>query len=197
MRRKPVLMILALSLIIIASISFLFAFPLRAVFMSLVVTPLIHSFLVLRWYLHRLSQLVLWIIFVIAGAVVVLYALTRAFPPPKRRVRGRKYIFLSTATTSDLRRLTETIERAHRHPFSRRNIASKLVPLCVRLIAQRERIPLREARNRFESFKWCDDDAVRAFFNFRRQYHGVGRGRAFETRLRDVVSFLERYHQGV
>ena len=76
-------------------------------------------------------------------------------------------------------------------------MASELVSLCVRLIAQRERLPIHEARDRFESFEWCDEDGVRAFFNFRRQYYGVGRGRAFNARLRDVVSFLERYHQGV
>jgi len=192
---------LALSLVIVSSVTLIglaavFAFPLRGVFISAVVAPLVQSYQVLRWYIHRLPQLALWIAFVIAGAIILLRFLVRTFPPPKTEKKGR-YVLVSSRRTSELKRLTTLIGRAQRHPFARRRMASDLVSLSVRLIAQRERLPLREARKRFESFEWCDDDSVPAFFNFRRQYYGVGRGKVFDKRLHEVVAFLEHYHQGV
>ncbi len=196
MSRRLALSLVVLSFVMLIGLAALFAFPLRDAFMSAVVAPLIESFHVLRWYIHRISQLVLWAVFVIAGGILTLLILTRAFPPPKRRKKGR-YILVSSGTTSELKRLTTMINRAYRHPFARRRMASDLVSLSVQLIAQRERLPLKEARERFESFQWCDDDAIPAYFNFRRQYHGVGRGKVFDERLHDIVAFLERYHQGV
>ena len=194
MSRKAALILLGLSLLLLIGITLVFAFPLRPLFTRLVVKPLIESFLVLRWYVHRLPQLLLWIVFVIIGALVPLHMLTRDHFS-KKRAKKRKYILIRSEG-SELHRLTETIIRAYHRPFARRRVASKLVPLCVRLIAQRESLPLKEARERFESFQWCDNGAVKEFFNFRRQYYGLGKGRAFASRLHEVVSFLEEYHQG-
>ena len=195
MSRKLALSLIATSFVVLLGIAFSLAFPLRPLFMKFVVAPLIESFLVLRWYVHRLSQFMLWIAFVTVGALVVVYILTRDNPRRKHEKR-RRYILVKSDTASDLRRLTATINRAHHRPFARRRVASELVSLCVRLIAQQERLSLAEARERFESFQWCDDNAVEKFFNFRRQYYGVGLGKAFDRRLRETVAFLERYHQG-
>ncbi len=195
MSRKLALSLLALSFALVILLAVLFAFPLRHVFMNSVVTPLITSFLVFRWYLHRISQLVLWVGLVLAGGILMLWILFRTFPLPRSEKR-RKYVAVPAGET-DLRRLAAMISRARRHPFARRRIASELVPLTVRLIAQRERISLPEARDRFESFAWCDDEAVPAFFDFRRRYYGAGLGKAFEKRLHEITAFLERYHQGV
>lgn len=195
MSRRLALSLLALSLALIVLLAVLFAFPLRHAFMNGVVTPLIRSFLVLRWYLHRISQLVLWAALVLAGGMLMLRVLLHTFP--LQRPKKERYTFVTRQTQSDLKHLTTMIGRARRHPFARRRIASELVPLAVRLIAQRERLSLPEARDRFESFTWCDDDAVPAFFNFRWQYYGVGRGKSFDKKLHATVAFLERYHQGV
>ena len=194
MSRKAALTLLGLSLLLLIGITIAFAFPLRPLFIRLVVNPLIESFLVLRWYVHRLSQLLLWIVFVIIGALFPLHMLTRGYFS-KKREKKQKYIVIRSEG-SELRQLAETISRTHHRPFARRRVASKLVPLCVRLIAQHEGLPLKEARERFESFQWCDNEAVKEFFTFRRQYYGFGKGRAFTARLHEVVSFLEEYHQG-
>ncbi|HDL85189.1 MAG TPA: hypothetical protein ENH11_02495 [Candidatus Acetothermia bacterium] len=196
MSRKLALFLIILSFALIVFLALLFAFPLRHVFINGIVTPLIESFLVLRWYLHRISQPVLWGVLVMAGAIVMLRILLRTFPLPRFKEKER-YIIVRSHRQSNLRRMITTIERAHRHPFARRKMASELVSLSVRLIAQRERLSLKEARDTFESFTWCDNDAIRAYFNFRRQYYGVGRGKAFDRRLHEIVAFLERYHQGV
>ena len=196
MSRKLALGLIVLSFALLIGLAAMFAFPLRGAFMSVIVTPLIESFHVLRWYIHRISQLLLWSVLIIAGAILTLRMLTRTFPFPKAEKR-RRYVLVRSETANDVKDLTTTISRAHRHPFARRRMASSLVPLSVRLIAQRERLSLREARERFESFQWCDDDAIPAYFNFRRQYYGVGRGKVFDERVHDIVAFLERYHQGV
>jgi len=196
MNRKLALSIVILSFALLIGLAAMFAFPLRGAFMSIVVTPLIESFQVLRWYLHRISQVILWSIIVIVGGVLTLRMFARTFPLPKSEKR-RKYVLVMSDTASELRRLTMTINRTRRHPFARRRMASNLVSLSVRLIAQRESLPLREARERFESFNWCDDDAVPDYFNFRRQYYGVGKSKLFNERLRATIAFLERYHQGV
>ena len=196
MSRKLALSILVLILAAIVLLAILFAFPLRHAFVSAVVTPLIRDALILRWYLHRISQSVLWIALVLAGSLLMLRVLLQTFPRPETSKKNR-YRIVKTQEESDLKELTETISRARRHPFARRRVASRLVSLSVRLIAQRERLSLKEARERFEAFSWCDDDAVSAFFNFRWQYYGVGLGKAFDRRLHKTVEFLERYHQGV
>ncbi|MEA3238351.1 MAG: hypothetical protein U9Q94_00985 [Candidatus Bipolaricaulota bacterium] len=196
MSHKLALGLIVLSFALLIGLAVMFAFPLRGAFVAALVTPLIESFRVLRWYIHRISQLVLWSVLVIAGAILTLRMLTRTFPLP-RASKQRRYVLVRSETASELKRLTTMINRARRHPFARRRMASSLVPLSVHLIAQRERLPLREARERFESFSWCDDDAIPAYFNFRRQYYGVGKGRVFDERQHDIVAFLERYHQGV
>lgn len=196
MSRKLALSLIILSFALLISLAAVFAFPLRGAFMSVIVTPLIESFQVLRWYVHRISQVILWSVLVIVGGVLTLRMLTRTFPLPTTEKR-RRYVLVMSDTASDLRHLTMTINRTRRHPFARRRMASNLVSLSVQLIAQRERLPLREARERFESFAWCDDDAVPDYFNFRRQYYGVGKGKVFDEKLHATVAFLERYHQGV
>lgn len=196
MKGRLTLFTIVASVILATLLTVAFAFPLRHVFMSAIVTPLIESFSLLCWYIHRISQVVLWSALVLAGGLVTLRMFFRAFPLP-RAGGDMRYVRVRARAKSDLARITDTINRARRHPFSRQRMASELVSLAVRLIAQRERLSLKEARNRFESFTWSDDKAVPLFFSFRRQYYGVGRGKVFDRRLHEVVAFLERYHQGV
>ena len=193
MSRRLALFLMALSFVLLIAIAYAFSFPLRPLFTRLVVTPLIEAFLVLRWYVHRLSQVILWGAFVLAGAAIVLLVLVHRYLPERKK--KQRYILIRSEG-SELWRLTTAISHAHHRPFARRRVAGELVSLCVRLIAQHERLSLKEARERFESFQWCNDDEIREFFNFRRQYYGVGQGRVFEAKLRNLVSFLERYHQG-
>jgi len=196
MRRKPRLGTIFIGFGIFISLTLVFAFPLRTIFMRSIVTPLIDSILVLRWYVHRLPQLMLWIILIIAGSIIAMRFLTRAFPFPKRR-KTQRYSFSKPDARSDLQQLCTLIDRSSHHTFARRRIASELAPLCIRLIAHRERLQLGEASKRFKSFQWCDDEAVKTFFDFRQPYHSIKKGKAFRARLDHVVSFLERYYQGV
>lgn len=196
MKARRKLFLIGFGCSVSVGLALVFAFPMRDAFMRLVVTPLIESFMILRWYVHRLSQLMLWVVFVIGASIIVIRSLTRAFPFPKRSPK-QKYHFFQPDATNDLKRLSLIISHAHHRSFARRKIASELVPLCTRIIAHRERLKLQQARERFESFQWCDDEAVQDFFDYRRQYHGLGKARDFQARLGDVISFLERYYQGV
>jgi hypothetical protein len=195
MNDKLKLFLILTGCIIFVATTLLFAFPLRDQFLKLVVTPIIESFMVLRWYIHRLPQLFLWITFVIIGAIVVIGLLRKSFPLPKRTSKPQ-YQSSTCDAISDLKRLSLLIAHTYYRPFSRRKIAAELVPLCVRLIAHRERLKLQQARERFESFQWCDNESVRSFFDYRHQYSTLGKGKNFKNQLNDVIASLEQYYQG-
>ena len=180
---------------ILISLTFLFAHPLREIFMKAVATPLVESFLIVRWYVHRLPQLMLWALFTIIGSFIAIRCLLKAFPLPARRRKTVCYCS-GSGELSDLRRISDIIAHTHRRPFARRRIASELVPLCTRLIAHRERIKLEQARERFESFDWCTNETAKEFFEFRHNYHGINRSKVFQARLSEIVSLLESYYQG-
>jgi len=191
MRAKRVLFIIVGTVLMVA-ITLLFLFPLRDFVRVGLVEPLITAYYIARWYLRRLPQLLLWAGLVLGATYFLFRAYYRTFPPAKQRVAMRRI----TPLGSDLDRLRQTIARARKHSFSRRQIASNLVHTTVRLIARREGLSLDEARERFETFEWCDDYVVRDFFGYRRLHYGWRPGVNFSDKLQRTISFLERYQQG-
>jgi len=192
MRTKRALFIIV-GVVLMVAITLLFLFPLRNFVRVALVEPLITAYYIARWYLHRLPQLLLWAGLVLGTSYLLFRAYYRAFPPAKQRVAMRRIALLG----SNLDWLRQTIARARKHSFSRRQIASDLVRTAVRLIARREGLSLDEARDRFETFEWCDDCVVRDFFGYRRLHYGWRRGVDFSDKLQRTISFLERYQQGV
>jgi hypothetical protein len=193
--RKTAILLIAGGVLIAIGLSLAFAFPLRDAFRAAVAEPFISSFYLFRWYLHRISQAVLWGTFVLLGGFLLARSFAGAFPSRRKEYQGR--IRAATEPVSELDRLATIIGHTHRRPFARRRMAVELSRLAIRMIAKREGISLKEARTRFESFDWCSDGAIADFFSYRRQYHGLRRGRDFSMLLHKTVSFLERYYQGV
>ncbi|MEA1871271.1 MAG: hypothetical protein U9N00_03665 [Candidatus Bipolaricaulota bacterium] len=175
-------------------VTLLFLFPLRDFVRVGLVEPLITAYYIARWYLHRLPQLLLWAGLVLGASYFLFRAYHQAFPLAKQRVAMRR---ITTPLGSDLQWLQQVIARARKRAFSRRLIASNLVHTAVRLIARREGLSLDEARERFETFEWCDDLVVKEFFRYRRTHYGWRRGVYFSDKLQRTISFLERYQQGV
>ncbi len=192
MRAKRALFI-TVGVVLMVAITLLFLFPLRDFVRVGLVEPLITAYYIARWYLHRLPQLLLWAGLVLGATYFLFRAYFRAFPTAKQRVAMRRFAPLG----SDLDRLRQMILRARKHSFSRRQIASELVRTTVRLIARREGLSLDEARERFETFEWCDAYVVRDFFRYRRLHYGWRPGVDFSDKLQRTISFLERYQQGV
>jgi len=185
--------ILAVAAVLTAGFSLLFVFPLREVFRAGLLEPAIEAWHLVRWYVLRLPQAALWIVLVLAGAVLLVRALVKGLgrrakpepvePPPPR-------------PPTEFERLSALIARSRRGALSRRRLAGELVAPCVRLIARREGLSVAEARLRFERFAWCDEPAVAGFFAYRRRYRGLGWRGDFEEKLEKTVSFLERYQEG-
>ena len=192
MRAKRVLFIIVGAVLMVA-ITLLFLFPLRDFVRVGLVEPLITAYYIARWYLHRLPQLLLWAGLVLGASYFLFRTYFQAFPIAKQRVAMRRF----TPLGSDLDRLRQMILRARKHSFSRRQIASELVRTTVRLIARREGLSLDEARERFETFEWCDTYVVRDFFRYRQLHYGWRPGVDFSDKLQRTISFLERYQQGV
>jgi hypothetical protein len=192
MRAKRGLFIIVGAVLMVA-ITLLFLFPLRDFVRVGLVEPLITAYYIARWYLHRLPQLLLWVGLVLGASYFLFRAYFQAFPTAKQRVAMRRV----TPLGSDLNRLRQMILRARKHSFSRRQIASELVRTTVRLIARREGLSLDEARERFETFEWCDTYVVRDFFRYRQLHYGWRPGVDFSDKLQRTISFLERYQQGV
>ncbi len=192
MRAKRALFI-TVGVVLMVAITLLFLFPLRNFVRVGLVEPLITAYYIARWYLHRLPQLLLWVGLVLGATYFLFRAYFRTFPTAKQHVAMRRF----TPLGSDLDRLRQMILRARKHSFSRRQIASELVRTTVRLIARREGLSLDEARERFETFEWCDAYVVRDFFRYRRLHYGWRPGVDFSDKLQRTISFLERYQQGV
>ncbi len=185
--------LLLVGLALTVGLSLLFVFPLREVFRTALLEPLIEGWHLARWYILRLPQVVLWTGFVLAAVAFLVWALLRGVgEPPSPNLPEPT----SPRLPTEFERLSSLIARSRRGPFSRRRLAGELVGLCVRLIAGRDGLPLAAARARFEGFAWCDEPAVAAFFAYRRHYRGLGRRADFEEKLAKTVSFLERYQEG-
>ncbi len=192
MRAKRALFI-TVGVLLMVTITLLFIFPLRDFVRVGLVEPLITAYYIARWYLHRLPQLLLWAGLVLGASYFLFRTYFRAFPSAKERVAMRRI----TPLGSDLDLLRRAIARTRKHSFSRRQIASDLVRTTVRLIARREGLSLDEARERFETFEWCNAHVVRDFFRYRRLHYGWKRGVDFSDKLQRTISFLEDYQQGV
>jgi hypothetical protein len=178
---------------LVAGFSLLFVFPLREVFRTGLLQPLIETWHVIRWYVLRLPQIVLWIGLLIVAVVFLVRSLVKGLGagPASEEVEPP-----APRSPTEFERLSWLIARARHRPFSRRRLAGELVAPCVRLVAGRERLPLAEARARFEGFGWCDEPAVARFFAYRKHYRGLSRRADFEENLEKTVSFLERYQEG-
>ncbi len=181
-------------LVLATGFSVLFATVLRGGFRAAILAPLLQAFYLVRFYVVRLPQQLVWVAALLfVGALLVRVAFRALGPPPKKASRQRS----ADAAVDELERLAVVIDRAEYRPFYRELMTNILAAITARMIARQERIPLAEARANLAAGKWGDDPVVQAFFRTdKKKLRRSRRTVRFEEQLRRTVSSLERYSQG-
>ena len=149
----------------------------------------------IRGALAALPQALLWAVGLLIGCAALLAAWRRV--PQEKRPKASRWSAVRPHNTSAIEALVRDLERSPRRHVSRVRIVRELSVLAVRLIAQREGLPLEGARKLLSTGQWPDDPRARQFFAIR---PGGGRGvpkEGFLEALAYTLAYLERYHQEV
>lgn len=151
-----------------------------------------------HYTLTTLPQALVWAIGLLIGCAVLLVAWRRLLSGTDRPSERTAKPPVRPRNATAVATLARDLARSPRRHISRVRVVHELTVLAVRLIAQREGLPLEEARKLVQAGRWPDDPLVRRFFADRR----VGGEKAiprqsFVEAVRITLSYLERYHQEV
>jgi len=159
----------------------------------LIVVPFLQAYYVVRFYLDRLPQLLLWLVPLCVLAVLTVRAVLRPVHVPRRR---RRWID-PPWREGELLVLGRRIHTARISRFGRMRVSRRAAGIAMRLIASHRGASLEEARASLRRKDWCDDKAVASFLQPHAHSGRLGEGKDFQRRLDRVVSYLEQYHQEV
>lgn len=181
-------------LVLVAGFSVLFATILRGGFRAAILAPLLQGFYLVRFYVLRLPQQLLWVVpLLLVGALLVRVAFRALGPQPRRTYQQPS----TRVVVDELERLATTINYAQYRSFHRERVVNELSKITARLIARQEQIGVDEAQSRLEAGTWGDDPVVRAFFRTdKKKWRRAHRMARFDEQLRHTVHILERYSQG-
>jgi len=158
------------------------------------VTWMLHD---VRRSLSSLPQAVLWIIVLLIGCVGLVASWRRMLIGLRSKPDRRRWAVIKPYNPNALESLARDLDRAPKRHVSRVRVVRELSILAVRLIAQKEGLPLEEARKLLHSGRWPEDPRVRRFFASRRDgKSGVPR-HSFLEAAAHTLAHLERYHQEV
>jgi hypothetical protein len=150
-----------------------------------------------RQSLGALPQALLWAIVLLIGCAVLLASWRRVLGGSRSKPDRRRRTVIEPCNANAIESLARDIDRAPRRHVSRVRVVRELSILAVRLIAQKEGLPLEEARRLLRSGQWPEDPRVRRFFASRRDgKSGVPR-QSFLEAATYTLAHLERYHQEV
>lgn len=180
-------------LVLAIGFSVLFATVLRGGFRATVLVPLLQGFYLVRFYVARLPQKLVWVVLLLSVGVLLVRVAFRALGPPPKQAPERRP---PGTTVDELERLAAVIDRARHRPFYREWVINELGGITARMIARQERISPAEARARLKAGTWSDDPVVQSFFRADTKRRRARRTIRFEDQLQHTVSFLERYSQG-
>jgi len=188
--RLFIITVLALS----TGFSVLFATLLRGGFRNAILVPLFQGFYIIRFYVVRLPQQLLWAVPLLLVGALLLSVTFRALGPPAKSTARQRPV---DRTVDELERTAAAINAARYRPFYCKRVTHALEEIAVRMIARQERCPLSDARARLEGGKWGDDPIAQAFFHTDKKKRRLARRRIhFNGQLRHTVHILERYGQG-
>jgi hypothetical protein len=181
-------------LVLSTGFSVLFVTFLRGGFRDAILVPLFQGFNIIRFYVLRLPQQLLWAVpLLLVGALLVRVTFRALGPPAKRPARKRP----GDRPVNELEQMAAVINTARYRPFYRKKVADELEKIATRMIARQESCPLDDARVCLKAGEWGDDPIVQAFFRTDKKKRRLARRtNHFNDQLRHTVQILERYSQG-
>jgi hypothetical protein len=150
-----------------------------------------------RRSLDALPQALLWGIGLLIGSVILVASWRRALAGFRCKPERRRRTTVKPRNTNAITSLARDLHRSPKRHVSRVRIVRELSILAVRLIAQKEGLPLDAARSLLNSGQWPEDPRVRRFFASRRDGKSGVPKQSFLEAAAHTLAHLEHYHQEV
>ena len=183
LKTRAVPIVIAAVAFVVVAVAMAASGALREQVRTLFVVPIVQGFYIIRRYVDRLPQLVVWIVPLLL--VVVLPARAMFGRPSQSEHRRRPHH--DQPEKGDLARLARQIHRSRLSRFARVHIARRLFEVAIRLMARRTGVSLDEARSTLRAGSWEACEGVGSFLVPQRHY---GRTQAdFLARLERALSF--------
>ena len=182
-------------LVLAAGFSVFFATVLRGGFRAAILTPLLQGFYLVRFYVLRLPQQLLWVVPLLVVGVFLVRVAFRALGPRPRHTHLQPP---TRVVVDELERLAATINHAQHSSFNQKRVVNELSKITARLIARHEQIRINDAQRCLGAGTWGDDPVVQAFFRTdkKKRRRRARRTDRFNEQLQHTVHILERYSQG-
>jgi len=156
-----------------------------------VLQPVIEAWFIVRYYLEFIPQLFLWMIPLVLVIIITLRRAVR-WTRPEESLASRG-THAAAPAEGELATLAQQIRRAQHNRFARVRVSRTLVEIGARLIAGREGISLRHARQRLADGYWQPARSVHHFLIPRRHYTARQTGHDFSQSLQQAVEHLEKF----
>jgi len=183
----------AVALVVALTLLLLHHAPLRLAILE----PVTWMFSDIHSTLSTLPQALIWAAGLLIGCAILIASWRRLLAGLTVRSQRARRRVVRPHNANAIAGLARDLARSPRHHVSRVRVVRELSVLAVRLLAQREGVPLEQARKLLQSGQWPDDPLVRRFFGSRRDDAKSIPKHAFVDAARTTLAFLERYHQEV
>ena len=180
---------LAAALALVAGLSLLFAFPLRPFFRDSILGPILRGCFFLRWYVGRISQVLLWNVFVAAAGLLLLRSVLEGRGQDLPRPRSRR----ASRIGNELNQLAETIRIAGRRPFFRAILQRDLAAVATQVVAHGERMPESSALAWLKDAGAHERPGLAALFAEGDVGRSISENGNLTTQLEEALSFLEGF----
>lgn len=190
---RIVVPVVVVAVVVALALLLLYHEPLRRA----VLEPVTWMFNDIHYTLSTLPQALVWAVGLLIGCAILIASWRRLLAGLTVRSERARRQAVRPHNVNAVASLARDLGRSPRHHVSRVRVVRELSVLAVRLLAQREGIPLDQARKLLQSGQWPDDPLVRRFFGSRRDDARSIPKHAFVDAARTTLAFLERYHQEV
>jgi len=189
MRRDNSLAPAAVALVLMLGLSLLFYLAFGSFLRRSVLEPLSRGLFVAGWYMGRISQVVLWDIFVGLAAFLLLRAALGRRPGPRRRPRSRA----AEERESELDHLRQAVRLARRQPLFRAALRRELAGVARNPALQGARTAGRERLLEPEEATPQEQADLSRFLAERDPDGGPSHDPQFLARLDRALACLEKH----